>query len=159
MWQFVTELRALEPGLWVMRTTPALVSATWKQLACVSLPAVYSTVTWNLVFLFLRFSIFSCSLCLHLAASHSSRSAGDKDPVRRYWNKWPPALLSTGSTQLNLMLGCPCVFFLSFTNKLIYSNFLMSPFASASSVVSSTLLWGCARLGWHPLINQLIRPN
>lgn len=54
------------------------------------------------------------------------------DPVRRYWNKWPPALLSTCSTQLNLMLGCPCVFFLSFTNKLIYSNFLMSPFASAT---------------------------
>lgn len=89
-------------------------------------------------------SCFSCSLCLHLSASHSSRSVGDKDPIRRYWNKWPPALLSTGSTQLNLMLGCPCVFFLTLANKLIYSNLVMSLFASESSNIHSTLLWGCA---------------
>lgn len=103
--------------------------------------------------------VFPCSLCFHPSASHSSISVGDKYPLRRYWNKWPPALLSTDSTQLNLMLDCPCVFFLRLANKLIYSNFLMSPFASASSNISSTLLWGCAWLGWHPLINHLIRAN
>lgn len=75
----------------------------------------------------------------------------------RYWNKWSPALLSTGSTQLNLMLGCPCVFWV--TNKLIYSNFLMSPFVSVSLIIISTLLWGCDSLAWQPLINHLIRSN
>lgn len=76
------------------------------------------------------FLVFSCSLCLHLSVSHLSHFGGDKDPIHRYWNKWPSALLSTGSTQLNLLLGCPCVFFLA--NKLICSNFVMSPSASAS---------------------------
>lgn len=129
-------LSGLEPRLGFMSTTSLRIH----------FPTEYSnailTLSFDSFILSFSLSLFlgvSRSLCLHLSASHSSRSAGDKDPVRRYWNKWPPALLSTGSTQLNLMLGCPCVFFLSFRNKLIYSNVLMSPFASASPVISSAL--------------------
>ena len=114
------------------------------QLLVQKYPEISLCVFFFLSFPLPVFLVFSCSLCLHLSASHSSRFVGDKDPIRRYWNKWPPAPLSTGSTQLNLMLGCPCVFFLSLANKLICSNFVMSPFASASSNISSTLLWGCA---------------
>lgn len=103
-----------------------------------------------LKFLFLSFETFffssriTCFLIFSLSSSLSFSFitfGGDKDPIWAYWNKWPPALPSTGSTQLNLMLGCPCIFFLSLTNKLIYSNFLMSPFASVNSNINSTLCW------------------
>lgn len=91
---------------------------------------------------FLRvFLVFSC---LRLSASHSSSFEADKDPIWRYWNKCSVAILSTGCTQLNLMLGCPCGFSQSLTNKLICSNFVTSSFASASCNINSTLLGGCA---------------
>lgn len=100
--------------------------------------------------LFLSFETFLFSsriTCFLISSLSSSLSfsfitfGGDKDPIRANWNKWPPALPSTGSTQLNLMLGCPCFFFLSLTNKLIYSNFLMSPFTSVNANINSTLCW------------------
>lgn len=96
---------------------------------------------WNFSFLFPHY-LFSLIFSLSSSLSFSFITfGGDKDPIRANWNKWPPALPSTGSTQLNLMLGCPCIFFLGLTNKLIYSNFLMSPFASVNSNINSTLCW------------------